>query len=379
MNDIKVFVSINQMIDELSDYLKIKYEMIDLEDVKWYLRMKITRLSHKTHKIQKNQKNQSQTDQSDCGSDELILLIQIKYIRDLLTRHGMEECAFVVTSMTEIKLKKPFSGYKCSENQLKQFQVLLNELMHLMIQIRSDLAYSVSKLAQFMSNSTDDHWTALKRILRYLNETKELSILYKKASESLILKAWIDSSWGENSNDSRSTHDHLLFMKNESIDWKSFKQTSMTLSSIETEYVDQTSATINVMWARGLLNEMSIDDTVSDSSIVIYADNQRAIKLVNNSIFQKRTKHIVVKYHYTRDLISQRVIKLKYRPTAEMIADGLTKSLESVQFKRFIDQLRMIKKNWMWEDQKRVIKRWFRWNFFILTSRAATAEWGCWG
>jgi hypothetical protein len=34
VNDIKIFVSINQMIDELSDYLKIKYEMIDLKDVK---------------------------------------------------------------------------------------------------------------------------------------------------------------------------------------------------------------------------------------------------------------------------------------------------------------------------------------------------------
>jgi hypothetical protein len=177
------------MIDELSDYLKIKYEMIDLENVEWYLKMKITRLSHKTHKIQKNQKNQSQTDQSDCESDELILLIQIKYIRDLLIRHEMKECALVIISMIEIKLKKSFSEYKCSKNQLKQFQILLSELMHLMIQTRLDLAYSMSKLAQFMSNSTDDHWIALKRILRYLNETKELSILYKKALESLILKA----------------------------------------------------------------------------------------------------------------------------------------------------------------------------------------------
>jgi hypothetical protein len=50
VNDIKIFVSINQMIDELSDYLKSKYEIIDLRDVKWYLRMKITRLSHKTQK-----------------------------------------------------------------------------------------------------------------------------------------------------------------------------------------------------------------------------------------------------------------------------------------------------------------------------------------
>ncbi len=200
-----------------------------------------------------------------------------------------------------------------------------------------------------MSNSIDDHWTTLKRILRYLNETKELSILYKKIFESLTLETWTNSSWDENSDDSRSTHDHLLFMRSESIEWKSSKQTSMTLSSIEAEYMGQVSAVINVMWARRLLIEMRIDGTVSgkNQSTIIYADNQGAIKLANNSIFQKRTKHIVVKYHYTKNLISQGAIKLEYRLTAEMIADGLIKSLESVQLKRFIDQLGMVTKGWM--------------------------------
>ncbi len=79
--------------------------------------------------------------------------------------------------------------------------------------------------------------------------------------------------------------------------------------------------------------------------IIIYADNQRAIKLVNNSIFQKRIKHITIKYHYTRDLISKKAIKLKYRSTSEMIADGLTKSLSSVQFRRFMEQLDMAKRS----------------------------------
>ncbi len=333
VNVIKIFVSINQMIDELSDYLKIKYEMIDLRDVKWYLEMKISQ------------------------SEDCILLTQIKYIRDLLMRHEMKDCAFVSISMTENKLKKSFSKYKCLENQLKQFQILLDELMHLMIQIRLDLTYSISRLAQFMNNSTDDHWTTLKRVLRYFNETRDLDILYKKIFESLTLKTWTNSSWDENSNDSRSTHDHLLFMKDESIEWKSSKQTSMILSSIEIEYMSQVSAITNVMWAKKLLNDMRIDDTVSNNSTIIYANNQEAIKLVNNSIFQKRTKHIVVKYHYTRNLIIQKAIKLEYRLIATMIADDLIKSLESIQFKRFINQLEMTKKKINWRLNKLINRR----------------------
>ncbi len=171
-----------------------------------------------------------------------------------------------------------------------------------------------------MSNSSDDHWTTLKRVLRYLNEIMDLGILYKIVPRSLILKAWIHFSWGENSNDSRSTHDHFLFMRSELIEWKFSKQISVALSSTENEYIDQTSAIINVMWTKELLNEMSIEETMSDkNSTIIYTDNQETIKLVNNLIFQKRTKHIVVKYHYTRNLISQKVIKLKFKSTAEMI------------------------------------------------------------
>jgi hypothetical protein len=106
--------------------------------------------------------------------------------------------------------------------------------------------------------------------------------------------------------------------------------------------MSQAFTVINVMWAKELLNEMSIEKTMSGkNSTIIYANNQEAIKLANNSIFQKRTKHIVVKYHYTKDLISQKAIKLKYRLIAKMIVDDLIKSLESIQFKRFIDQLNM--------------------------------------
>lgn len=75
------------------------------------------------------------------------------------------------------------------------------------------------------------------------------------------------------------------------------------------------------------MNELNVEGTVPDGATVIYADNQGAINLANNPVFQKRTKHIAVKYHYTRDLSGQKEIKLRYQPTKDTIADGLTKPL----------------------------------------------------
>ncbi len=76
------------------------------------------------------------------------------------------------------------------------------------------------------------------------------------------------------------------------------------------------------MWVRRLLKELEIEGTVPKRGPIIHADNQGAIKLAENSIFQKLSKHIAIRYQYIRDLIKQRDVSLEYRSTKEMIADG---------------------------------------------------------
>ncbi len=317
VNDIKTFVSDVKSIDHLSQHLKSKYEMID-QDVQWYLEMKIIRNSR----------------------DESILLTQIKYIKNLLTNHEMKECSFVSISMIEVKLKKSSLIYVCGQKKNKDFQTLLKKLMHLMMQTRSDIAYAVSRLTQFMINSAIDHWIALKRILRYLQSTKELEVCYY-STRHLNIEAWSDFSWDENLDDFRSINDHVTFMIEESIAWKSFKQTSVALSSTEIEYVSQTLTCTQIMWIRDVLIEINIKQVIFSELTIIFANNQRIIKLTENLVFQKRTKHIAIKYHYIRDLIKHENVQLIYKTIDQMIVDELIKSLKSILFKKFVASLDM--------------------------------------
>ena len=211
--------------------------------------------------------------------------------------------------------------------------------MHLMVQTRPDLAYSVSRLAQFMSNPTEEHWSALKRLLRYLQRTKDLGICYKHALGNLTMSVWTDSSWGEDPDDSRSTNGYLVFMAGGPVAWKSTKQQSVALSSTEAEYMGQSMAATQTMWTRGLLNELQIDGTIPKGATIIYADNQGAIKLAENPIFQRRSKHILIRYHYTRDRVQKGKIKLEYKSTQEIIADRLTKPLGPITFEKFVNSL----------------------------------------
>ena len=271
--------------------------------------------------------------------DGALLLTQTKYIQDLLARHGMENCSRVLTPMALTKLEKAPEGFTADPKDLNDYQTLLGELMHLMVQTRPDLAQAITRLAQFMSKPTDEHWQALKHVLRYLRGTEELGICWNLAIGNLTLSVWTDSSWGDDPDDSWSTSGYIVLMAGGPVAWKSTKQQSVALSSTEAEYMGQTMAATQVMWTRGLLKELQINSTIPKDATVIFADNQGAIKLAENPIFQRRSKHIAVRYHFTRDLIQQGEIELAYRSTQDMVADGLTKPLGPVKFAQFVKGL----------------------------------------
>lgn len=219
VDDIKAFSPIKEEIDRFYKELSAKYKAKDLGEVNFYVGMEINRLH-----------------------DGSILLTQRKYIKDLLARHDMEQCAPANTPMIVGQLTKAPEGYKCDAKELKNYQTLTGELMHFMVQTRPDIAQAISQCAQYMSNPTNKHWIALKRILRYLQGSQTLGICHSKNIGSLYLEMWTDSSWGEDFDHLRSTNGYVAIMAGGPVVWKSSKQTSVALSSTEAEYMGQTLA-----------------------------------------------------------------------------------------------------------------------------------------
>ncbi|KAJ5472307.1 Reverse transcriptaseRNA-dependent DNA polymerase [Penicillium desertorum] len=73
--------------------------------------------------------------------------------------------------------------------------------------------------------------------------------------------------------------------------------------------------------------------------VTIHADNTSAIALAKNPEYHARTKHIAVRYHFLRQEVEAKSICFKYVSTKEQAADGFTKPLASIIFKRFVNQL----------------------------------------
>ena len=98
---------------------------------------------------------------------------------------------------------------------------------------------------------------------------------------------------------------------------------------MEAEYIALTSATKEAMWIRKL--DAELEET---KTITINEDNQSAIKTANDEIHNERSKHIDVRYHYIREVIKQKQIRLAYLQTNCMLADTLTKPLGAIQLQK---------------------------------------------
>lgn len=76
-----------------------------------------------------------------------------------------------------------------------------------------DIAYSVNKVCQFMSSPLDNHWRAVKRILRYHSGTSSYGLLLQVAPTDVpySLRVYCDSDWASDADDRRSTSGACLF------------------------------------------------------------------------------------------------------------------------------------------------------------------------
>ena len=109
--------------------------------------------------------------------------------------------------------------------------------------------------------------------------------------------------------------------------WASKKQTSVALSSTESEYMALSKATAEAIWLCHLLQDLGFPQS---QPTLIYADNQSVISLINPK-FHSRSKHIDTQYHFTRDQILNKQITLKYVSTIDMVADIFTKNLPRIR------------------------------------------------
>lgn len=233
----------------------------------------------------------------------------------------------------------PESPSTGSEEIQLRYQRLIGSLMYAMVCTRPDISFSVNALSRHNSNPSLEHWIAAKRVLRYLNGTKDLALQRgTKHGNSFDLKLgrYSDSAWASNRDDRRSTLGLLFHLNGSTIVWQSKKQTNVALSTVESEYMTISQAVKEALWLRTILSGLGLRQ---ENQTVISRDNQGCIALANHPTAHERSKHIEIKHDFIRDKLSSGSFTFEYVPTEFMIADTLTISVLADKMDTFIHEI----------------------------------------
>ena len=321
VDDMVLAASSRESIDWVKAALEKHFDMTDLGELKMFIGVEISR-------------NRSQ---------RTLKAGQGPYIERILIDHGMEWCATVATpsdpAVHLAKEAKDFVATPENEANRQRYQSAVGSLMYAMLGTRPDIAYAVGIVSQHCTNPNGHHWTAVKRIFRYLAGTRGLGILYGGGAKS---EGFCDSDWG-GSADRRSTSGYVFVLNGGAISWASRKQPTVALSSTEAEYIALTQAVKEVLWLRTLFSEIGAPKHAREIS-QISSDNQGAIALAKNPGFHARSKHIDIQYHFIRQHTDPDTgtITLEYCPTDDMTADILTKGLARARHEKHTARMGLI-------------------------------------
>ena len=297
VDDLMIATKNEEALKETKELLKESYKMTDLGELNYLLGIKITR-DRKRREFRMSQQ---------------------AYIDRMLQEFNMDQCKGIATPMDKGDLLPIVTTDSIDPET--PYRQAIGKLMYTMVSTRPDIAYPVSVLSRYMANPDQKHWKAIKRIFRYLKETRELGLVLG-GSDKVTLEGYSDSDFAGDKETRRSTSAYIFKIGEGTISWMSKKQDVVATSTTEAEYMALGKATSEALWLKRFLEELGY----KLPAVKIYGDNQSSIALAKNPQFHPRTKHIDVRFHFIRERIEKGEIILKYLRTDEMLADLLTKA-----------------------------------------------------
>uniref|UniRef100_A0AAV1VBB0 Polyprotein n=1 Tax=Peronospora matthiolae TaxID=2874970 RepID=A0AAV1VBB0_9STRA len=262
-------------------------------------------------------------------SDGSVTMCQRRYVNDILKRFGMDECkATAIPVDLSTRLVASSEAAKIDV----PFREAVGALMHLTTATRPDIAYAVGYVSRFMENLQQEHWTAVKRIFRYLQGTKSHGLRFQP-SDKIDFRGYSDADWAGDHADRKSTSGYTFMLMGAPVSWGSKKQSSVSLSTSEAEYIALSLAIQEGKWVHRLLCEILAAANEPGPDLVIREDNQSCIKMTKNPVNHGRAKNIGIKYHHIRDEVKRGEVQLEFCETSVMMADIMTKGLSGPRHK----------------------------------------------
>ncbi|KAL6318435.1 hypothetical protein AAG906_041201 [Vitis piasezkii] len=274
VDDMIIIGNDEEEISKLQEHLATEFEMKNLGGLKYFLGIEVAR------------------------SKRGIFLSQRKYVLDLLSETGMLDCRPADTPVVQNHGLREFPNQTPTNKE--RYQRLVGKLIYLS-HTRPDIAYAVSLVSQFMHCPSEDHMSAVVRILWYLKSSLGRGPMFTK-NQHLHIDGYTNADWAGNITDRKSTSGYFTFVGGNLVTWRSKKQ--------------------KLLWLKRLLEEIECS---SQDTMNLFCDNKAAIAIAHNPVQHDRTKHVEVDRHFIKQKLEDKVIQFPFVKSEDQLADILTK------------------------------------------------------
>lgn len=307
--------------DEAADIvnkLQTKYEIRDLGDLQWFLNIRITR-DRACHRVYLTQ---------DAYIDKVVKLYSLKDGSRIYTPLSRDSSAY-----------KPYEE-QASALEIKSFQKRVGSLIYPAFMTRPDIAHAASLLARFMQNPSPFHSAEADRVICYLRDTKDLSLVYNGSMPSYasVFGAYSDAAYADDVTTRRSSEGYIFTLFGGPIDWKATRQSTVTTSTTEAELLALTHAAKEVYWWRRFFSQLGFNP---GHELEIRCDNSMTTGLMSKQqpVITTKLRHIDIHQHWLRERVQSGELKVTWLSTNDMPADGLTKPLSRQKHEHFVELL----------------------------------------
>ena len=214
VDDILMFSDNSDMLTDEKVSLSSRFKVEDLDEMHYILGMCVKR------------DRKSRT----------LPLSQPKYLEGILKRFNMDKCKPVSTPLEQGR-----KFQHLSENEkpidVQRYQMIIGCLTYTAVTTRPDLAAAVGILSKYMSKPGKDHWTGVKRILRYIQGTLNYGLIFSADDSNNLLVGYSDVDWAGDLDTRHSTSEFVFQIQSNTVSWCSKRQPTVSKSSTESEYI----------------------------------------------------------------------------------------------------------------------------------------------
>ena len=270
----------------------------------------------------------------DYSQEGKVIIDMKSYVADMVDNFSEKITGEEPTPAAE-NLFNAGNSEKLDQDRAEEFHTVVAKGLFVCKRARPDIQTAIAVLCTRVKAPNQSDWTKLKRLLKFLNGTRD-DVLTLSTDSLRVIKWYVDAAFAVHPDFKSHTGGSMTFGQGAVINI-SRKQKLNTKSSTESELVGSDDVSTPILWTKLFMEEQGygIDENI------LYQDNKSTILLQENGkrSSSQRTRAFNIRYFFLTDQIEQGNLKVKYCPTGDMIADYLSKPLQGAPFQKFRSQI----------------------------------------